>query len=1078
VVVVASSQILQTKLTPPRLKDDILRRPTLTKKLKNLFQVPFTLVHSGPGYGKSTEISTFLTDTKKKFCWYSISRYDDEVIPFLLYFIYSIKSQYPTFGDQQIEYLTQMNRYVRDDEIRSFSAMLVNEIIELDEEIILVMDDFHFIEHSQSIEDWMFWFLENMPSNLRFVLLSRNRPQWSVITTLKLKGKLLEIKEPDLSFTSEDIEAWLTDVYRLDLHQAEINQIYQVTEGWIIALQMIIQQLNNETDIVKLLENKGSSVEELFNFLATEVLTKQPPMVQRFLEQTCIFDELTAPLCDSVLGISGSKDMLELLIQKNLFLQSVGNGQYRYHALFKEFLERQIAEQTHQFKQLHRRAADYFQKRNQLELSIYHLEQLEEHEEIAYLLNEYGSQLIHNGKLETLLDYIKKVPLDLKQQFYMLNYYQGEILRYQCLYKESEEYYQKAAMYASQAGDLLNECRALEGQAFIYLDTIQPGKADRLLQRAIQLTERIESASPEESARLYRLMAENLVNAGQAKKAGKWFEKTIEAGNAEDIGNLEARLKLRTGLLYDARRILMQKKNLEMNAASVHLQQSHRETNLLYSLIESFVGEAEHAKELAETGIQEGILYKAPFVEAVGWIRMGHAVQLISRYDTALAQKCYFTALEMMEELNVSRGKAEPLMGLCVLYGIEGVFEKAIEYGKQALQETELVNDAWLSSYIQLCMGIMSIYAEKYDEAFQWLEKTYDHFHFCGDQYGITLTHLWRSILFFQLEKWPQFRDAFTNFINDIQVGGYEFLLKKRTTFGPRDLQMMTPLMIEAQAQGIQRQYVASLLNDLGFHDVESHPGYTLRVQTLGRFRVWIGDREVREKDWQRGKARELFEFFITKHHQFSQRDTIFAHLWREVEEKAATRDFKVAFNALNNAIEPNRKARSNPFFFQRDGQSYGLNPKASIYLDAEEFERWMRSGLKEKDTEKAISLLTKGLELYDGDYLPERRFEDWCVAERERLLVYYLRGAEKIAQLSLQLKNYDESIHWCENILSKDETWEEAYRILMYCFYQKNNRPQAIKWYKKCCERLEKELGVSPMEPTKQMYEMITRPH
>jgi tetratricopeptide (TPR) repeat protein len=194
-----------------------------------------------------------------------------------------------------------------------------------------------------------------------------------------------------------------------------------------------------------------------------------------------------------------------------------------------------------------------------------------------------------------------------------------------------------------------------------------------------------ESASTLERARLYCLMAENLVNAGQAKKAEKWFEKAMESHPLEDIGNLESRLKLRTGQLYEARRILMSKKNYELNGANSHLQQSHRETNLLLSLIECFSGKAEVAKELAEIGIQEGIRYKAPFVEACGWIRMGHAVQLIGRYDSILAKKCYDTALHMMDALDVPRGKAEPLMGLCMIYGADGAFEKAMEYGKLAL---------------------------------------------------------------------------------------------------------------------------------------------------------------------------------------------------------------------------------------------------------------------------------------------------------------------------------------------------------------------------------------------------------
>jgi DNA-binding SARP family transcriptional activator len=43
-----------------------------------------------------------------------------------------------------------------------------------------------------------------------------------------------------------------------------------------------------------------------------------------------------------------------------------------------------------------------------------------------------------------------------------------------------------------------------------------------------------------------------------------------------------------------------------------------------------------------------------------------------------------------------------------------------------------------------------------------------------------------------------------------------------------------------------------------------------------------------------------------------------------------------------------------------------------------------------------------------------------------------------------------------------------------MYCYYRKNNRPFAIKWYKKCTQVLEEELGVSPLEPTRHMYKMI----
>ena len=203
-------------------------------------------------------------------------------------------------------------------------------------------------------------------------------------------------------------------------------------------------------------------------------------------------------------------------------------------------------------------------------------------------------------------------------------------------------------------------------------------------------------------------------------------------------------------------------------------------------------------------------------------------------------------------------------------------------------------------------------------------------------------------------------------------------------------------------------------------------------------------------------------------------KEDIFRILWPLHEEKSADRDFKVALNALNNVLEPARKARSAPFFIIREGTGYGINPQAAIELDSRIFEEWAEAGLEEKNTEKSMEELERALNLFNGDYLPERRYEDWCLNERERLLVYFLRSAEKLAQLNVRRENYDSAIHWCQKILHRDRTWEEAYRLLMFCYYRKNNRPQAIRWYKKCSEVLEDELGVTPLEPTRHMYEMI----
>jgi hypothetical protein len=318
---------------------------------------------------------------------------------------------------------------------------------------------------------------------------------------------------------------------------------------------------------------------------------------------------------------------------------------------------------------------------------------------------------------------------------------------------------------------------------------------------------------------------------------------------------------------------------------------------------------------------------------------MGHAAQLMNKYDRTVALDCYTTAIQIMEDLKMPRGQAEPLMGLCLLYGRTGIWDLALKYGEQALNLTEQADDFWLSSLIRLSMGLSAASCGAWKEASAMLEECRGRFVACGDSYCLTATLLWQAFVSYHGEEGQRFDEHMEQFLKMLQAGEYEFLLHRRTLFGPRDVQQLAPLLFEALNRNIRSHYVRYLLETMGLGQMSYHPGYTLRIQTLGGFRVWLGDRELGDKDWQRGKAKELFQLLITKRHQLLPKEAIFEILWPDLEEKAAVRDFKVALNALNTALEPHRQARSGTFFIQRHESSYGLNLASGFELDAVEFE-------------------------------------------------------------------------------------------------------------------------------------------
>lgn len=256
----------------------------------------------------------------------------------------------------------------------------------------------------------------------------------------------------------------------------------------------------------------------------------------------------------------------------------------------------------------------------------------------------------------------------------------------------------------------------------------------------------------------------------------------------------------------------------------------------------------------------------------------------------------------------------------------------------------------------------------------------------------------------------------------------------------------------------------------------------SLRVQTLGLFRVWINGEPLPNVVWKREKAQRLFQFLITvrlnDHHLVMPKERIVAELWPTLDEERADRDFKVALNALNDALQPDRSARSLSTYISRSGLAYGLDPDADLTIDAAEF----RDGLKQaarleaSDPDGAIAAYRAAIDLYAGEYLPDALYEDWSSLERERLHTLYLSGAMRLATLLLPRGGYQEAIDLCQSALMLDRYWEEAYRIMMLIHALRGNRPLALRAYEQGREALRDGLDLEPMAGTTALAQAIAR--
>lgn len=246
-----------------------------------------------------------------------------------------------------------------------------------------------------------------------------------------------------------------------------------------------------------------------------------------------------------------------------------------------------------------------------------------------------------------------------------------------------------------------------------------------------------------------------------------------------------------------------------------------------------------------------------------------------------------------------------------------------------------------------------------------------------------------------------------------------------------------------------------------------------LQINTLGAFEVSLNGNVIDDKAWGRDKTIQLFQYLIISRNRSGlHKEMIVDRLWED--SKNGDGDFKVALHGIKKNLEPDKSRKEESLFIKRQGISYQLRLE-NISIDIENVDRLIDFAHENLESNPSLAkdALKEVSHLYKGSFLPNRIYEDWASAERERIHLAAMNANILLAEILLD-ENPNESMVLAQKVLTKDPTWEEAYRIIMTAFMNKGNRPQAIKTYENCEAILQAEYGVSPLPQTQQLLAKI----
>jgi LuxR family maltose regulon positive regulatory protein len=507
--------ILTTKLSIPPKRQDWVLRTRLTKRLDQGLQRRLTLISAPAGFGKTTLIASWLHglgsrhQTAPRVAWLSLEEDDNDPFRFLSHFIAAWQTIDAATG-QTARSLLETPHIPK---LNHLMTLLINDLASLPETSLLVLDDYHLINHPD-LQAAVAFFLDHLPAHCHLVIATREEPSLP-LPRLRARWEVFEIRLQDLRFTIDETAAFLKRTMGLALTMETAEALEGHTEGWIAGLQMAALSLRgrsltqNDSDSTALdMEAFDGGQRDIIDYLAAEVLRQQPAEIRTFLRQTAVLARFNASLCQAVTNHPDSQQMLAHLERANLFLFPLDDQRqwYRYHHLFADFLRTELSEA--QQRDLHLKASQWHEAAGFMPEAIKHAQAARDHATVVRLIRLGAEEACRNGAYSTILGWVNALPENMVRANCDLLVHKGWILYLRGKIVTGEAY--AALAVENQRPDDLPLHRGMLSafRAYLAINQDKPAQAVKFAEEALTLLGDTES--------FYRTTA--LSHLGQAQR--------------------------------------------------------------------------------------------------------------------------------------------------------------------------------------------------------------------------------------------------------------------------------------------------------------------------------------------------------------------------------------------------------------------------------------------------------------------------------------------------------------------------------------------------------------------------------
>ena len=416
----------KSKIQPGQL----LLRTRINNLFDGAFQKPFVVVNAGPGFGKTTAVSQYLSHASCRTVWVTLAQPDNIPARFWKHLTGAYTKHRQSLGEkmQAMGYPETFQTFV------DFLSVLAAELYQDDKTVVFVFDELHVITNPV-ILDFLQGLVSSRMENCVITFITRNWPVASLVSPIVP----CMIGAEDLRFSYEETMEYFT-VSGLDVDHSAVNEIHHYISGWPIALSLVTLALRRGPQSLYANTVLTAAKPELYSLFEQEIFSQYTEKQRNQLVKISVLESFPKGLVQAVTG-ENERELFKLL-ENNQFIQyNADTMRLMFQPLYREFLrEKRLNMKKEELCEAYVKGAKWCYENGHYYDAINYYKQCECYEEQWEVMSKQITVIRHTKfEADYMITQIKGLPESFQKEHPMTRIVLAMMLTNNTFFSEAEQ---------------------------------------------------------------------------------------------------------------------------------------------------------------------------------------------------------------------------------------------------------------------------------------------------------------------------------------------------------------------------------------------------------------------------------------------------------------------------------------------------------------------------------------------------------------------------------------------------------------------------------------------------------------